>query len=167
MSFTLRKALLVGLGAAAFAAGLPLTQAAAATATTTFSVTATVLTTCSVTATNLNFGPYSGVLVDAESSVSPTCSTGTPYTIGLTQGTATGATVSNRSMTGPAAELLHYELFQDSSHATPWGDTIGTDTLSSTGTGAEQTFPVFGVIPAGQFVQSGQYSDTVTVTLTF
>ena len=65
MSPALRKTLLVGLGAAALAAGLPLSQAAAATATTSFSVTAEVVTTCAITATNMNFGNYSGVQLDA------------------------------------------------------------------------------------------------------
>ncbi len=167
MSSTLRKALLVGVGAAVIAAGSPLTQAAAATATTTFSVTAEVRTTCTITTTNLAFGPYSGVQVDGTSTLSATCSTNTPYNIGLNAGGATGATVTTRAMKGPATDVLHYSLFRDSARSLNWGSTIGTDTVASTGTGAVQPFTVFGRIPAGQFVQSGAYSDTITVTLTF
>ncbi len=163
MSSALRKTLLAGLAAAA----LPLTPAAAATSTTTFAVTAQVSSTCFITATALDFGPYTGVQTDGESTVSATCSTGTPYTIGLTQGTGAGATVGSREMTGPGAEILDYTLAQDSGHTINWGDTIGTDTKAGTGTGAAQVFDVFGRIAAGQFVQAGSYSDTVTVTLTF
>jgi spore coat protein U-like protein len=165
MSSALRKTLLVGLGAAALAAGSPLSQADAATATTTFSVTATVLTNCAVTATNLNFGNYSGVLLDGTATLNATCSTGTPYTIGLNQGTGAGATVTTRKMTGPAASLLNYTLSRDSAHSINWGNT--EDRASGTGNGAAQPFTVFGRIPASQFVQSGAYSDTIAVTLTF
>jgi spore coat protein U-like protein len=166
MSPALRNALLAGLGAA-MAAGLPLSQATAATATTTFSVTATVLTNCAITATNMGFGNYSGVQLDATATLDATCSTGTPYTIGLNKGTGAGATITTRKMTGPAADLLNYTLSQDAAHAINWGDTVPTDTKAGTGTGAVQPFTVFGRIPASQFVQSGAYSDTITVTLTF
>jgi spore coat protein U-like protein len=171
MRLTHGKHLLIGLGAATLFAAVPLSQAAAATTTTTFTVTANVVTTCSVTATNLNFGNYSGVLLNGTNTLSATCSSGTPYNLGLDPGTATGATVTTRSMQGPntraAGQLLHYGLFQDSAHTINWGDTIATDTVASTGTGAAQSFTVFGQIPAGQFVAAGEYSDIITVTLTF
>jgi spore coat protein U-like protein len=167
MALAQKARLLAGLAAAALAAALPLTPAAAATSETTFAVTAQVSTTCFITANPLNFGAYSGVQLDGTTTVTATCSTGTPYTIGLTQGTGAGATVSNREMTGSGAETLTYTLAQDAAHSINWGDTIGTDTKAGTGTGAAQAFTVFGRIPAGQFVAAGSYSDTVTVTLTF
>lgn len=165
MSSSLHKILLVGLGAAAIAGGLPLSRAAAATATTTFSVTANVVTTCGITATNLNFGNYSGVQLDGTATLNATCSTGTPYTIGLNQGNGAGATVTTRKMTGPAASLLNYTLSRDAAHTINWGNV--TDRASGAGNGAAQPFTVFGRIPASQFVQAGAYSDTITVTLTF
>ena len=167
MSSPFRKTLLVGLGAAVVAAGAPLSQASAATATTTFSVTAEVVTTCNITATNMAFGNYSGVLLNSTATLEATCSTGTPYTIGLNAGTGTGATIALRKMRGPAIEELNYTLSQDSAHTINWGDTIGTDTVPGTGNGAAQPHTVFGQIPGSQFIQSGAYSDTITVTLTF
>ena len=80
MSPALRRTLLVGLAAAAMAAGLPLSPAVAATATTTFSVTAIVVTTCNITATPMNFGDYSGILLNGTATLNATCSTGTPST---------------------------------------------------------------------------------------
>jgi spore coat protein U-like protein len=169
MSPALRKTLLVGLGAAAVAAGLPLSQAAAATATTTFAVTAVVVTTCSITATPMTFGDYSGVQLDGTATLNTTCSTGTPYSIGLNAGTAPTATVTTRQMTPTAGtELLNYALSQDAGHTINWGNTPGTDTPAPvTGNGTPQAVTVFGRIPAGQFIQAGEYSDTITVTLTF
>jgi len=166
MSSALRKFLLLGLGAAALT-GLPLSRATAATATTTFSVTAEVVTTCAITATNMAFGNYSGVQLDSTATLNATCSTGTPYTIGLGAGTGTGATIATRKMRGPTAEELNYTLSQDAGHTINWGDTIGTDTVPGTGNGAAQPHTVFGRIPASQFIASGAYSDTIAVTLTF
>src|SRR5579871_3675750 len=138
--FTVRKALVVGLAAGALVAGLPLTQASAATATTSFSVTANVLTNCAITATNLDFGSYSGTEVDKTATLSATCSTGTPYTIGLNAGTAPAATVTTRAMVGPASDVLHYGLFRDAGHTQNWGNTPPTDTDAGTGTGAAQPY---------------------------
>lgn len=161
------KRLLIGLGAATLVSAAPLSWAVAATATATFTVTANVTTNCTLTATNLNFGTYAGAVVDQTSTLTADCSTGTPYTIGLDAGASPGATVTSRKMTGPGTDLLAYGLFRDSAHTENWGDSPPTDTENSTGTGAVQTFTVFGQIPAGQFVQAGNYSDTITATLTF
>ena len=163
--------LAAGAFVAAVLASLPLASAQAATTTATFTVTADVQTTCNVTAQNLDFGAYLGVQVDATTTLTATCSTGTPYNIGLNAGTSTGATVTTRKMTGPGAtpELLAYSLSQDAGHTINWGNTIGTDTVPGTGGGPadRQALTVFGRIPAGQFVGPGAYVDTITVTLTF
>jgi spore coat protein U-like protein len=158
---------LFGLALGAFAAVSSGSTVDAATVTATFTVTANVVTTCNVTANNLNFGNYSGVLVTGTTTLGATCSTGTPYTLGLDQGTAPGATVTTRAMSGPGTEHLNFGLFQDAGHSINWGNTPGTDTQSGTGNGTSQSFTVFGQIPASQFIQPGTYSDTITVTLTF
>lgn len=145
-------------------------RAQAATATATFTVTANVATNCNVVANNLDFGAYSGVNVNATTgttTINAACTTGTPYTLGLNQGTSPGATVTTRAMTGPGATVLNYGLFQDAGHTINWGNTPGSDTESGTGIGAIQTFTVFGDIPASQHPAPGNYSDTITVTLTF
>ena len=141
--------------------------AEAATATTTFAVTATVVATCLVSATPLGFGNYTGVVDPASSTVTVTCTNTTPYNVGLSAGLATGATVTTRKMTGPAAALLGYELFSNAGHTTNWGLTIGTDTVAGTGNGAAQPITIFGQIPAAEFVAPGAYADTITATVTF
>jgi spore coat protein U-like protein len=167
MAFPRGNRLAACLGAAALISGLPLAQAYAATTTTTFTVTATVAAGCTVSATNLAFGTYSETQIDATSTITTNCSNGSPYNIGLNPGTATGATVTTRKMTGPASALLNYSLFSDSGRTTNWGNTVGTDTVPSTGTGAAQNFTVFGRLPGSQFVAIGAYTDTITVTVTF
>ncbi len=137
------------------------------TATTQFSVTATIVKDCTVSATNLAFGNYTGALNTSTSTISATCTSGTAYTVGLSAGLATGATVTNRSMTGPGSALLHYGLYSNSGHTTNWGNTLATNWVSRTGNGAAQPITVYGQVPAGQYVTPGSYTDTITVSVTY
>ena len=139
--------------------------AATSTAKTTFTVTATVNATCTIAATNLSFGTYTGTAATGQSTVSVTCTNTTPYNVGLDQGTSTSATVTTRAMTGPSGATLNYALYQDSAHATNWGNTPGTDTVSGTGNGATQALTVYGRIASGQYPAPGAYTDTVTATV--
>lgn len=139
-----------------------------ATATAHFSVKATVAKACNISATPLVFGVYSGSLINATCTISVTCTSTTTYDVGLNAGTATGATVSNRSMTGPGGTLLGYKLFRDSGHLLNWGNTVGTDTVAGTGTGIAQPLTVYGQAPALQTGKPpGNYSDTITATITY
>ena len=164
LKFTLTAAALGCL-----ALGLASTPAAAATtATTTFAVTATVEGTCTVTATAMAFGNYVPTTASTStSSVSVTCTNGTTYNVGLDAGKATGATVGNRSMTGPGSVLLNYVLTQDSAHTINWGDTVGTDTVTGTGNGSAQSITVYGQVAANQYVTANAYTDTITATVTY
>jgi spore coat protein U-like protein len=141
--------------------------AAASTATATFLVSTSVAATCTVSTTPLAFGSYTGVLSQATSSGTFTCTNTTPYNVGLSAGLSTGATVTSRKMTGPAGALLAYSLFSDTGRTVNWGTTIGTDTVAMVATGLGQTLTVYGQIPAGQYFAPGTYSDTITVTVTY
>jgi spore coat protein U-like protein len=136
-------------------------------ATASFTVTAVVQATCLVSATNMAFGTYTGAVATSTSAVSVTCTNTTPYNIGLSAGLATGATVTTRKMTGPASATLNYALFRDSARTLNWGNTVGTDTISSTGNGSAQLSSVFGKLAVGQLVTPGAYSDTIIVTVTY
>lgn len=159
---------LVGTAAAAV---LFVPTAYAATSTTTFGVDATVANACSVSATALSFGNYDPVTaaaVNSTTTVSVTCSNGAPYDVGLDAGTTTGATVTSRQMTDASANTLDYALYSDSARTTNWGNTVGTDTVTGTGTGAAQSLTVYGAIASGQTTAAvGSYSDTITVTVTY
>lgn len=142
--------------------------AVAATQTTTFQVTANVQAACLIdSANNLDFGAYNGTRNDATSDISVTCTNSTMYDVGLDAGTAPGATVTSRKMTGPGSALLAYNLYSDASRTVNWGNTVGVDTVAGIGSGSPQTLTVYGKVPAGQHPTPGGYSDTITVTLTF
>src|SRR5947209_8706739 len=141
----------------------------AATTTTTFTVQMTITTSCTiVSASTLDFGTQ-GVLtanVDQTSTVQVQCTNTTPYNIGLNAGTGTGATVSNRKMTS-GANTVNYSLYSNAGRTTNWGNTVCTDTVSSTGNGAAQSFTVYGRVPAQTTPAPGAYTDTITVTVTY
>ncbi len=149
------------------ALGLAPTLATGATATTTFAVTATVQATCVVSATPMAFGTYTAAAASSTSTVSVTCTNTTPYNVGLNAGSAAGATVTTRSMTGPGSALLGYSLFSDSARIVNWGQTIGTDTVTGAGNGSAQALTVYGQVAAGQYLAPGAYTDTITATVTY
>jgi spore coat protein U-like protein len=132
-----------------------------------FSVTATVVPGCVIAATPLNFGAYGGTLINSTSIITVSCSSGVVYNVGLNAGTATGATVTNRSMTGPGGTRLRYKLCRDAARTRNWGNTVGVDTVPGNGNGTPQLWSVFGQLPDSQSVRPGNYSDTITATVTF
>jgi spore coat protein U-like protein len=143
-----------------------------ATTTTTMGVSGTVVPACTISSAPLSFGttianPIAANL-DANSTVSATCSTGTPYTVALDAGTGAGATILARRMTGPAAATMNYSLYTTAARGVVWGDgTAGTVTVPGTGNGAAQTLTVFGRITPQTVAATGAFTDTITVTLTF
>lgn len=152
-----------------FGALLQAAPALAQTATTTFQVRVTIQASCTVgSATNMDFGNQ-GVLasnIDQTSTFSVTCANGTPFNIGLDAGTFGGATVTTRRMS-LAGTPVSYSLFRDAGRTSNWGNTVGTDTLASTGTGSAQAFTIYGRIPPQTTPGAGNYADTVTITVTY
>lgn len=147
------------------------TSSFAATATATFAVTAAVNDTCGVSAAPLAFGtfdPTGGVTQDGTTTLTVLCTTGTAYEVGLDAGSGPSATVDIRQMTDVSNNILNYSLYQNASRTLVWGNTVGTDTLAGTGTGAPQTLNVYGRILSGQTAAPvGAYIDTVTVNVNY
>lgn len=130
-------------------------------------VTATVLSLCTIAATPMAFATYAaGAASTSTASLTVTCTTATPFNVGLDAGTTAGATVTNRRMTN-GSSFLDYKLTSDAAHNVNIGNTIGTDTLAGTGTGLPQILTVYGLVAAGQNVSAGLYTDTVTATITY
>jgi spore coat protein U domain-containing protein, fimbrial subunit CupE1/2/3/6 len=144
--------------------------AEAASASAPFSVTATVLASCTVAAGSLAFGNYAAAdasPTDATSTINVTCTNDTSYTVAL-DGGVTESNVAARAMSDGASHTLPYQIYTDASHATVWGDGTGTSqTQSGTGSGVQQALTAYGRVPQAQFVSAGNYSDTVTVSVSY
>ncbi|HZF14702.1 MAG TPA: spore coat U domain-containing protein [Steroidobacteraceae bacterium] len=141
-----------------------------ATKTTTFLVQATITGDCTITATNLTFAPVSGLSAtnsDATSSITATCTQSTVYNIGLNAGDAPGSTIANRLLAN-GLQTITYQMFRDNPRTQIWGNTVGTDTQSGTGTGSGQAITVYGrLFPQVPAPAPGVYSSTITVTITY
>lgn len=132
-----------------------------------FPVKAQIQPLCTISATDLLFGSYAGAQLDQQSQISVTCSSGVSWNVGLNAGTFPGATVTTRKMSGPGSSSMAYSLYRNSTRTLNWGNTVGTDTLSGTGTGTVQTPSVYGRIPASQSLPPGNYQDQIIATVTF
>ena len=150
--------------------GLTVPAAAiAATATGRMNVRIAIQAACEVVSTSdLDFGTVTALsaTLDRTSTLSVKCSNTTPYNIGLSVGTA-GGTVSQRRMSAGSTDYVTYSLYRDASRTQLWGETLGTDVQTSTGTGTAQSFTVYGRVPAQNSPAPGTYSDVVTVTVTY
>src|SRR5262249_9336857 len=157
--------------ALATAAGLLLgiTSVYATTTTTTFQTRVTIAATCTIGgATTLDFGSP-GLLtsnVDQTSTIQVTCTNTTPFHIGLDKG-SNGWSVPSRLMKGGGHETIQHSLYSNSARTTNWGNTVGTDTVASAGTGSSQSFTVYGRIPTQTTPSPDTYTDTITVTVTY
>jgi spore coat protein U-like protein len=148
--------------------------AGAETKTTTFGVSAVVNPNCLVSAEPLAFGGYDGTVTKTSTSdITVRCSNLTKYAVSLSAG---GGTFAQRLLSGSGTNKLQYNLFtSDSAGATIWGDgTNSTGTVPGTGAGMAaanaQTHTVYGELPNNAFNQgapTGDYTDTITVTVTY
>jgi spore coat protein U-like protein len=122
--------------------------------------------TCSLNAQGVNFGGYdflSDQNLDGVGYVTVTCDASSSYTIALNAGTA-GSYAGRVMQSG--SHKLRYNLYVDANHTVVWGDgSAGTETIG--GSGTDTNYPVYGSVPAGQNPIVGDYSDVITVTLTF
>jgi spore coat protein U-like protein len=161
----LRLAAIIG---AAFFLSMP---ARADTDSTTFLVKITISESCdihSTAPTNVDFGSnFRAVSVsEGVGALAVLCTQGTPWAIALDNGSHYDSTNSVRRMADSGAtNFVAYGLYQSSGTSTPWN---AVNTKSGTGTGTTSAVPIYGTVPSGaDNVPAGNYSDSVTATITF
>ena len=130
-----------------------------------FGVRATVLTDCQVDVGDLNFGVYDPSEDERGSTIIYVrCSPGAAVAISLSAGSSGNPLL--RLMRGP--DNLRYQLFRDLALRDPINTTGVAFFLGSfENDGQMVPFPVYGEIPRGQTVQSGDYADVIRVTVQF
>lgn len=154
------------------AAALAASPAAqAATAGGTLTVSATVASVCLISNGTLAFGTYdpsAGTVLNGATTITLTCTLGTPYKITMGAGAGSGATTTVRKLSN-GADTLSYSLFRDSNRTQNWGNTLDTDSLNGTSSGVSltNTINVYGQIPAGEAVPGGAYLDSVAITVNY
>ena len=148
------------------ATACPTGGSTAASSGSTFS--ATINSNANVSTSGVNFGSVSFMTsnTDATGTVTVQATNTTPYNVGLGAGGGSGATVATRKMTN-GANTVTYSLYSDVSRTTVWGNTIGSDTVTGTGSGNNQSLTVYGRAPVQSSKPPGTYTDTVVVTVTY
>jgi len=133
-------------------------------------------TSCVVGASGVAFNmydPIGGALRDSSGTITVYCNgdqgVQVSYTIVLTAGSGSYS-ARTISLSGVA---INYNLYTDAARTLVWGDgTSGTNiitgTVTLTGSTTSTSHTVYGRIPASQTqARAGQYSDTLTVQLTY
>ena len=162
------------VGAAALALAVPAAGArlSAGSASASLSVSASVINNCTISTAALAFGSYDPVVANASSSLDATgtitvaCTKGATSTLGLNLGG--NASGSTRRLTDGSGNYLTYEMYQDSSRSTVWGNSgAALLTPAAAPSKAARNFTVYGRIPSNQDVSAGSYTDSVTATVNF
>ncbi|PFH26549.1 Csu type fimbrial protein [Burkholderia sp. JKS000303] len=134
-----------------------------------FSATATVINNCNISATNVSFGTSSvlSATLAATGSITAQCTNGDAWKIALNGGGSGNVTARQMQRSGGGG-AIGYGLYLDAAHSTTWGDgTGGSSTATGVGTGASQVVTVYGAVPAQTTPAPGNYSDTITATISF
>jgi len=125
---------------------------------------------CTISSTAVTFGTYnvfSAAPVDSTGTVRYDCNGGANnVVIAITRGQS--ATFLPRTLK-KGTESLAYNLYQDASRTTVWGDGTGGSQFYYAGNPPNNpvTVTIFGQIPPMQDISAGAYSDSVTVMVLF
>lgn len=161
----------------ALSAGLFVQNIDAAQSSTNFDVQAEVLATCKIESivSDIDFGiliPGSATEYDARGRFSYACTTGIRGRFSLDGGT-TMNNVLDRAMQGADGSMLKYQLYTNTNYRRIWGDGTGASRTVRSGLGRGMDRPrnrnIFArVLDTDlQNVNTGAYSDTVTINFDF
>lgn len=151
---------------------------ATGTSSANMSVSANIGMNCTISTADIGFGAYDPIVthasvpLDAQGSVTTTCTVGSSGKVIIGQGldprTNSSDTLPLRRMSGPSeGDYLNYQVYRDSGHQTVWEN--DTDFGKSyNASGSAEVMPVYGRVDAGQTtVAKGSYSDTLLVTVNY
>ena len=165
---------------------LPAWPPTAATKTASVGFNATLVAACAAGTTSngvvsfgtLNFGTISSLAVPVDAvtsqgsgSIVLRCTPGASVTLALGNGNnASGSVSAGRWMINAATgETLAYQLYQNAARTTVWGNgSNGGTTLVLSANGAVQEYKIYArVLTAATMPSTGNYSDSVLVTVTY
>jgi spore coat protein U-like protein len=155
-------------------------QTMAGNTTASTKATATITGSCQISATNVNFGELSAsngspATLWATGGVQTQCTKNSSYNIQLSMGNNADADNWRRMTGANSGQTIQYTLCQSQASTGAWGTANGgcnvpwrgtSFPLTSTGTGAVQTFPVYGWSSTG-FYTPDTYTDSIVATVNF
>jgi spore coat protein U-like protein len=141
-------------------------------------------TTCSISTVGVNFGSYDpthSTAVAVTGTVSISCTyVGTGFNANVTIATGSSGTYTARTLV-MGTQKLDYNLYLDTGHSNVFGNGSGgsyyyygcwfggTWQCPNGGgvSGSTLSGPIYALLPAGQDVSAGAYSDTMVVTVSY
>jgi spore coat protein U-like protein len=162
-----------GIGAWMSLSALSVAVAAPSSASGHLDIGATIVVACNVSGSTLNFGTSIDPLqshgaIDASTQLSVTCTRTTPYSVSLSAGANAGGlnAFGSRAMKS-GTNTLAYQLYLDAARSQVWGNGTNSSVYAGTGTGSTQQLTIYGRLPSVAQAAPGDYTDTVTVTITY
>lgn len=146
----------------------PTDCAPAVQATFNMSASAILPGSCSIVADDLAFGSHSSLAggVNAAAGVRLTCTTNTAWSVGIDGGGSGNPDDRRMRRNAVGPEWLGYGLFRDAGRTQAWGNTPAT-TVRGVGTGQQVALTAYGRVPEQPMPLSGDYRDTVVVTVEY
>jgi spore coat protein U-like protein len=122
---------------------------------------------CTITTTSVSFGTYdvfNTVSLPSTGTISYRCFWWESIQVTLSKGLY--APGNNPRQLASGANLLSYNLYLDAAHTQIWGDP-NPNHYDNSGWFISGSVTIYGLIPAGQDVAAGIYSDNITATINF
>lgn len=122
---------------------------------------------CSISTTSMSFGMYdvfSGASLPTTGAIFYSCNWHARIQVTLSRGGY--APNNNPRQMANGDSRLDYNLYLDAAHTLIWGDP-SPNHYNRSGWFISGSLTVYGLIPAGQDVPAGIYSDSVTATVNF
>lgn len=150
----------------------------ALTATSNMNVTASIDMNCTISTADIAFGEYkpttdhASSALNANGSVSTTCTVGSSGKIIIGQGEHAGSGSSDaspvrRMATANDTSYLAYDVFSDSDRQSSWTNEVSSG-IAYTASGSAQVMTVYGKIAGGQTTaEKGSYADVLVVTVNY
>lgn len=139
------------------------------------SVSATVINNCIVTTADLEFGGYDPVNTNSAMELTGTGLVTVTCTVNAQAELAIGLGRNDegsnpdspmRRMNDDNGNYINYAVYSDPNHSRIWGGGEQTCVIDA-GSGAPREHYVYGIIPGGQNVPAGNYSDMLLATVMF
>lgn len=114
--------------------------------------------------TDLDFGQIDNLNRDLRTNgqISLQCPSRTTWRVGLNNGKYA---LNNQRRMFNGKDYINYDLYQNSTLTQKWDSS--NNRPQGVGTNGQQSIPVYGHVPQQPLKSAGNYSDTVTVTLTY
>lgn len=138
-----------------------------------FQTNAVINSSCVLTASNVAFGGYTptaaATALNANGTINATCSNGVVYNLTLDGGKGGIATRKMAGGKSGNADFLFYNIYTTSAKTTIFGDgtTGNSGKITMTGNGNSQATTIYGSLLTNQFITPDDYSDNLTVTMTY